>query len=339
MRMRTVLAALAVLGLAGTHAQATGPATPAPKARDLSQVTPLLRVEDGTPRFQLMPEGSVSLSDAMLSQMLAFDLQDRLPVNAGRRAPVTTGEYGGRRVYWHYLVKFWEDYPNAKERPGREPRLGEIVFTTQHGSTAAPPPPAIKRVLDAQADRFRDAILSYPFIRRSDRVNTRSVIRYHRDRDPSGTEVWGYSLNIQFGPETNNPVQLPDGRWRWTSLDWMSLEICSNCFAELERPVGRYRGLQTIWNDKVLVDTLDRPVWVGGASGGRDPTPNPALYDPTRPATDVQMLIVDGGTFGLSNASRTAPDTYRARAVAATWLTDWKALVNQANGPAGPRAD
>lgn len=339
MRRRTAIALLVVFGLGGTHADAQQRLQDAAPARDPADVTPLLGVEDGTPRYDLLPEGSVNLSDAMKSQMLAFSRSERLPVNAGSSTPRTTGQFGGQRAYWHYLVKFWEEYPNAKERPGREPRLGEIVFDTQYGSTEPPPPPAIKRVLDAQADRFRDAILAYPFIRRSDRVNTRTVIRYHRDKDAAGTEVWGYSLNVQFGPETMNPVQLPDGRWRWTSLDWMSLEICSNCFAELKRPTGRYRGLQTIWGDKVVVDTLDRPLWIGRTPDDRAPTPNPALYDPTRPATDVQMLIVDGRTNALENVSRTAPDTYRARAVAATWLTDWKTLVNEANGAGAPRAD
>jgi len=281
----------------------------------------------------------VSRNDAQNSQMLALSLQDNLPVDAGRNSPLTTGEHGGQPVRWHYLVKFWEQWPNAKERPGLQPRLGEIVFTTQHGSTKAPPPPAIRRVLDAQADRLRDAVLAYPFIRRSDRVNTRTVIRYHRDKDASGTEVWGYSLNIQFGPETTNPVQLPDGRWRWTSMDWMSLEICSNCFSKLAAPTGRYRGLQTMGH-KALVDTLSAPLWVSEYRSGQGPLiPNPDLYDRSRPDTDIQILVIDGPSRNPDSGGRMGPDNHRARAIAATWLTDWKAVVDQANGPSAPRAD
>lgn len=342
------LAPLALLaGLAAapvTLAQAVDPYGPRPQAapapgRDLSRVTPLLTVEDGTPRYALVPEGSLSRSDPMNSQMLAFSLQDGLPVDAGRNSPLTTGEHGGTPVVWHYLVKFWEQYPNAKERPGRAPRLGQTNFEIRSGSTATPPPPAVKRVLDAQAERIRDAVRAYPFIQRSADVMTRVTISYHKDRDPSGTEVWGFTLSFNFGPETMNPVQLPDGRWRWTSMDWMSLDVCSNCFSELAAPTGRYRGLQTM-GYKAVVDTLSAPLWVSEYRSGEGPLiSNPELYDRSRPNTDIQILVVDGPSRQVGVAARLAPDTAYARAIAATWLTDWKGLVNQANGPAAPKAD
>ena len=340
------LAALAVLVLltpatAWSQSDPYGPRRPSapPPARDLSRVTNLVTVEDGTPRYEPLGRRSTSLNDAQSSQMLAFSLIDDMPVDAGRNNPRTTGEYGGSPVLWHYVVNFWDQWPDAKDRPGHVARLGETDFTIRSGSTRPPPPPAIKRVLDAQAERMRDAIQAYPFIRRSADVMTRFTISYHQDKDPSGTQVWGFTLNAQFGPETMRPMQLPDGRWRWTSMDWMSLSICSNCYSKISTPTGRYRGLQTM-EHRALVDTLANPLWVSEYRSGQGPLiPNPELYDRSRPATDIQILVVDGPTRDIGVAARMGPDNYRARAIAATWLTDWKAVVDQANGPAAPRAD
>lgn len=318
-----------------------GPRRPSapPPARDLSRVTPLLTVEDGTPRYALLNDLSGPRNDAQASQMLAFSREDDMPVDAGRNTPLTTGEHGGSRVLWHYLVAFWDQWPEAKDRPGHTARLGETDFAIRPGSTRPPPPPAIKRVLDAQAGRMRDAIQTYPFIRRSADVMTRFTIRYHQDKDPSGAEVWGYTLSVQFGPETMRPVQLPDGRWRWTSMDWGALNICSNCFSKISTPTGRYRGLQTM-EHKALVDTLATPLWVTEYRSGQGPLiPNPEMYDRSRPSTDIQILVIDPPDTGIGVAARMGPDHYRARAIAAAWLTDWKAVVDQANGPAAPKAD
>ncbi|KQY85026.1 hypothetical protein [Brevundimonas sp. Root1423] len=337
-------AALALLLASGADAlaQAQDPYAPRPQAapapsRDLSRVTPLLTVEDGTPRYQLVPAGSLSRSDAMNSQMLAFSLQDFLPVGAGRSSPVTTGEHGGEfAVEWHYVVRFWEEWPNAKDRPGHVERLGETDFEIRQ-NTPLTPPPAVKRVLDAQAERLRDAVKAHPFIQRSADVMTRVRIEYHRDRDRSGTEVWGFKLTFGLGPETMRPEQLPGGRWRWTSYDWMSLDICSNCFAELSAPTGRYRGLQTMTH-VALVDSLAAPLWVSEYRSGEGPLiPNPELYDAARP-TDIQILTVEAPLW-IGAAAAVGPDDHHARAIAAVWLTDWKTLVTQANGPSAPRAD
>lgn len=343
LRRLAALALLAALAPATAWAQSDpyGPRrrSAPPPARDLSRVTPLLTVEDGTPRYALLDERSVSSNDARSSQMLAFSLADNMPVDAGRNNPRTTGEYGGSPVLWHYLVNFWDQWPDAKERPGRVARLGETDFTIRPGSTQPPPPPAIKRVLDAQAGRIRDAIQAYPFIQRSADVMTRVSIRYHQDKDPSGTQVWGFTLSVQFGPQTTNPVQLPDGRWRWTSMDWTSLNICTNCFSKISTPTGRYRGLQTMGH-KTLVDTLAAPLWVSEYRSGQGPLiPNPEMYDRSRPATDIQILVIDGHSRDVGVAARMGPDNARARSIAATWLTDWKAVVDQANGPSAPRAD
>lgn len=312
-------------------------AAPAP-SRDLSRVTPLLRVEDGTPRYALVPEGSLARSDAMNSQMLAFSLQDFLPVDAGRNSPLSTGAHGGTPVVFHYIVKFWDQYPNAKDRPGHTERLGETNFTIQQ-TTPLTPPPAIKLVLDAQAERMRDAVQAYPFIQRSADTLTRVTIRYHRDKDPSGTEVWGFNLAFGFGAGGSiRPERLPSGRWRWTSHDWFSLDICSNCFAELKLPNGRYRGMQSMGHD-VLVDTLAAPLWVSEYRSGDGPLiPNPELYDRARPATDIQILTVSPPHW-IGVAAAEGPDQIVPRMIAAAWLTDWKMLVNQANSPAAPKAD
>lgn len=341
------LAPLALLaGLAAAPAalaQAVDPYGPRPQAapapsRDLSRVTPLLRVEDGTPRYALVPDRGSARSDAMNSQMLVFSLQDFLPVGAGRNSPLTTGEHGGTPVVFHYIVKFWDQYPNAKDRPGQTERLGETNFAIQQ-TTPLTPPAAVKRVLDAQAERLRDAVQAHPFIQRSSEVMTRVGIQYHQDKDPSGTEVWGFKLNFTFGAGGSiRPERLPNGRWRWTSHDWYALDICSNCRAELKLPSGRYRGMQSMGHD-VLVDTLATPLWVSEYRSGEGPLiPNPELYDRSRPATDIQILTVSPPHW-IGVAATEGPDRIVPRMIAAAWLTDWKSLVDQANGPAAPKAD
>jgi len=90
----------------------------------------------------------------------------------------------------------------------------------------------------------------------------------------------------------------------------------------------------------ILVDTLDKPMWVPKfATGEGELIPNPELFDPTRPKTDIQILTVESPAREVGIGAHSAPDNEWGRAIGAAFLTDWKSLVNQLNSPGSPRAD
>lgn len=340
------VAALCLFGAGVAHAQAYDPygpraADPGPPPRDRSAVTPFIGMFDGTPRYELFATNS-GRSDAAQSGLLAINLQDMLPVDAGKDSPLTTGEHGGQAVLFHYLVKYWETYPDAKEREGRVPQLGQVTMAISNISEVTPPP-AVKAVLDRQAAVFHRVVMAYAFIQRSEGVITQAEIRYHRDRDASGREVWGFRLGFVMGYLNTGwdpPVQLPNGRWTAKPTEGTGLTVCSNCYDRLLTPSGRYRGMQILGGERVLVDTIAAPLWVSQYRGGQGPLiNNPEVYEAGRPEGEIQMLIVTSPTNRVGIAAKIAPDVEWSRAMAAAWLPDWRALVNEANGPNAPRAD
>lgn len=320
--------------------------TSAPVKRNTSYgATRLLEVIDGTPRYEIMPERSVSLSQTARSGLVSMNLHDGLPVDAGPYgSPKRTGTTEDLPVLFHYLVKFWETYPQAKVvTEGKYTRLpGEVTRTPVATNRAAPtPPPAIKARLDQQAKAMLDAIHAYPWIQRSQGVVTRTYLDYHLDKDPSGRAVWGFKARVALGylGSGTTPVQKADGRWTATCYDWQSIEICSNCFSRVSKVWGRYRGFQTMDGD-ILIDTLNTPLFVSEfRTGEGKQIPNPEFYDLSRPQGDIQILTVKSPANDVGGLARTVPDSYSARPIAAAYLTDWKRLVDQGNGPGAPRAD
>lgn len=341
----TAVGAILVL-LAGAGAalsQAYDPYGPKPKSngpspRDIRAVTPFIGMFDGTPRYELHPT-PYARSDAGESGLLAFNHQDYLPLDFGRGALELVTPEGREPMPYHYLVKYWETYPNAREREGRVPHLG-IVNRDILVDDRNPPPPAIKAVLDRQARAMYDAVLAHPFIQRSEGGYVSARQDYHHDADPSGTRVWGFRLHISMpGIARGTGRQRADGRWenvKFTRGGYIT--ICSNCFDRVHTTEGRYRGLQYDAPDRILVDTIEKPLWISRYRGGQgEQITDPQLYDASRPETEIQLLTVNFW-FHVGQATE-APDTAKGRSVAAAWLTDWKGLVDQLNGPDAPRAD
>ncbi|MFJ6025739.1 hypothetical protein ACIQC9_14195 [Brevundimonas sp. NPDC092305] len=339
------LAALTLCLMAG-GAQAQGydpygpkPASNGPSPRDTRAVTPFIGMFDGTPRYELHPTPMGARSDAGASGLLAFNHQDYLPLDFGRGAPELRTEHGSYPVPFHYLVKYWETYPEAKERQGHVPRLG-IVSDTIRQDDRNLPPPAVKAVLDRQARTVLDTITAFPFIQRSEAHYLIPTVSYHQQADPSGTRIWGFTLRLSFPTMASGTGrQRPDGRWAdVTLLEGTAMSVCTNCYERLERPSGRYRGMQFTGLDRILVETIDRPLWVSRYRGGQgEQINNPELFDAGRPTGEIQLFIV---TFPFAvGQGALAPDRGQARAIAAAWLPDWKAIVDRLNGPAAPRAD
>lgn len=344
-RIAPVLAAAVLTSAAGpARAQAYDPYGPrvpdaGPTPRDVSAVTPFIGVFDGTPRYALHPT-PYARSDAGQSGLLEFNHQDYLPLDFGRGAPELVTDHGRYPVPFHYLVKYWETWPNAREREGQVPMLGDFSTAIRNHSQVTPPA-AVKAVLDRQAETLTRAALDYPFVQRSEGVITYPILQYQSSTDPSGEQVWGFSLRIvmaYLGSSPSDPVQLPSGRWTANPTEGTGITICSNCYDHLYLPGGRYRGMQFNNIDRVLVDTIAAPLWISRYRGGQgEQINNPELFETGRPAGEIQLLTV---TFPFDvGQGALAPDTARARALAIAWLTDWKALVNEVNGPNAPRAD
>jgi len=172
-----------------------------PIQRDRSRVTRLIEVVDGTPRYERLSDWPHEQFDSGQSAMLAMNYSDNLPVDAGMDNPRTTGgPISGVEVPFHYLVKFWDDYPNAKERAGEVPELGvvsnEIVMGWGNGSAPDNVPAAVMADLMHKAGVIRDAIYAYPSIQRSEGVVTRLRIFADVQRDPAGNQVYGFWLRF-----------------------------------------------------------------------------------------------------------------------------------------------
>lgn len=340
-----IAVALALALASGVAAQAYDPYGPrassgGPAPRDERAVTRFLGVFDGTPRYELYPT-TMARSDAGASGLLAFNTQDYLPVDAGKASPHTTGEHGGLPVDFHYLVKYWETYPNAKERQGHVPHLGVVATSVTDNTNSVRPPAAVRAVLDRQIDTLYRAIIAHPFVQRSEGMQVSAVSSYGRKADGAGTEIWGFQLDVYFTHFSLDRARLrPDGRYVGGLSEGPSVRICSNCVDYLHQPSGRYRGMQTMAaTDRILVDTVAAPIWISRYRGGQGPLiVNPELFDAARPAGDIQILTLDTHG-GVGIAAKVAPDTAIAKVIAATWLNDWRAVVNQLNGPGAPRAD
>ena len=89
-----------------------------------------------------------------------------------------------------------------------------------------------------------------------------------------------------------------------------------------------------------MVDTVAAPLWVSQYRGGQGPLiTNSELYEASRAPGEIQILTIEPASSKVGIAARMAPDTARARTIAAAWLIDWRALVDRLNGPSAPRAD
>lgn len=308
-----------------------GPAT----AQTPGPATRLLGVVDGTPRYEPLPNPSHTRNDASLSGLMSVRLLNNRPVGSDSESPLTTGVNGGRRAAIEYLVRFWEQYPNAK---GRNPRLGEVWAAPRDGVPQGGfvPPAAARAELDRQATAAWDALKAHPFMQRSEGHVTRAWISYHKDVDASGTEVYGWRLRVNFGIlHPTNVRQTADGRWSPTgdAYSQYTINVRSNLGSTLERPSGVHRGYNLVGALYPVVFATGRPAWKDAQQSG----PADALYDPARSKTQIQLLTIDVvGRQVL--AGTTAPDTPLGRAWGAAFLTDWKALVNRLNGPGAPPA-
>lgn len=302
-------------------------------------VTRLIEVVDGTPYYESIPNPAHSHRDAVRSRLLPVHIFNNVPVGADQYSPPMTGEHASGLAMWDYLVRYWEQYPNAKERRGHTPRLGRVHRTIQASQVEErwSPPPGVIDELHRQAQTIIDAILEHPFMARSEGVKFYPYITYTRRRDRAGTEVYGFQLNISFPKIVGG--QAADGRWDQTLPGTTQMVIMSNVApASNESPIGAYRGLNMVGLREIVLNTTGRPLWLSEFRGGQGkPIVNPELFDPARPKTDIQTLIIKAGAHQIGGYA-IAPDHEIGRNVAAGFLTDWKGLVDRLNGPDAPRA-
>jgi|GEM_PF-1174201 len=327
-----------------------------PEAPDIPNppTTKLLTTVGGTPLYEAAP-ATASPTAAVTSRLLPIRLDTGLPLGAGIGSPHLDG--GGIRFLHHYLIDFWRNWPEAKVRgePGSSqtkpgyapPSLAQLQITNKEGVPASAVP-ALRR----QADALYQAVLKLPMIHNSQGVMIKPQMEVFPSRSPMGAQVYGWMLYVKFISLDGQLTEVA-GRWRTEAWgDYPALELCSNCRIPERPPVGVYRGTQVLIarrqyvNDKeelnALVVTNGRPL-VTPTRDGASEVPNPDFYDPARPKTDIQILLVQpaAGTPVERDAAfmgQVSPASPYGRIVAATFLPDWKTLVDQVNSPGAPRA-
>lgn len=302
-------------------------------------VTRLIEVVDGTPYYESIPNPAHSHRDAVRSRLLPVHIFNNVPVGADQYSPPMTGEHASGVAMWDYLVRYWEQYPNAKERRGHTPRLGRVHRTIQASQVEHrwSPPAGVVDELHRQAQTIIDVLLEHPFLARSEGVKFYPYITYTRRRDAAGTEVYGFQLDIAFPKVVGG--QAADGRWDQTLPGTTRLVVSSNALPDQTSfPIGQYRGLDMLVMREILVNASGRPIWRSEFRNGQGrPVLSPEIFDPARPKTDIQTLMIDAGAHQIRGYS-IAPDHEIARNVAAGFLTDWKGLTDRLNSPGAPRA-
>lgn len=296
---------------------------------------------DGTPRYESIPNPAHSHQDSVASRLLPVYLHNNTPVGAGDYSPVLEGPGGGGLAYWDYLVRYWEQYPNAKEREGHVPKLGRVHLGIaesmfEHGWS---PPAGVKATLERQAQAISQAVMAHPYIQRSEGVVTAATATYLRRRDQSGTEVYGMQVRFGFGKLRPDAQQAADGRWEGNLPGPAVLRVNTNFVSRDWSSAGFYRGVEVLGNRAPLFKSMNRPLWAPEFRGGQGPMiRNPEMFDPARAKTDIQVMEIENSSQRFVGGSRTAPDTDIARSVAAAFSTDWKGLIDRLNSPGAPRA-
>jgi hypothetical protein len=315
----------------------------APVLPDVGSTGPLLRYA--------VPAGA--RGPAANSGLFPVDPDTLLPVGAWTKSPTLEG--GAERFTWHYIIDFWRRNPKAIDPSGDASRRapgGEnsaLFFLTGDPQVRAKIPAVERAKLDRQMAEAIALLRRNPWIADPQGLELSYTRRYTISHDADGVEVYGFVVNLlaRTIEVKGGSFQTRDGRWHVSGGEWPSMEIASNDYRRLagDQPMGRYRGLQVINRDySFLVPGTSRPVFVSEYKTGQGrPTPNPSLFDPARPKTDIQLLtfrfrgsVLD---FSLLNTGKMHPMEGSAELVAAAYLTPWAVLLNEVNSPGAPRAD
>ncbi|MBQ1498900.1 MAG: hypothetical protein IIZ38_11350 [Sphingomonas sp.] len=320
----------------------------APEDRPV-ETTRLLRVEDGTPFYE---KGDYD-SPAVESRLLPIIKGSNLPAGAGPKSPYLPGT--NLRFAYHYLIDFWRAWPQAKVRGAAgESRTaaGAVAQRLSRAAVFADPglPKAAVDTLFAQADALYQAVLKMPALQRAQGMALRGSVWMTRRKDIAGVEVYSFRLVIgapALHLATPGAKQGSDGRWHVPEQGHNAgIAITSNIPLRGGPAWGRYHGTQVAFlpDFAALVVAGDRPTHVSEfRGGGGKQVENPRFFDPARPKTDIQILTVEPGASSpiearLAHQGSLSPDTIYGRLIAASFLPDWRPLVDRLNSPGAPRA-
>lgn len=314
------------------------------------EVSRLLAVEDGTPLYEDLPKFSAT-TPSVASRMLPIYAGSNLAFEAGPKSPYLPGT--PFRFAPHYLINFWKTYPQAKVRGpagGSRAAPGVVEPLSRRSVISEGVPPAVVDVMFAQAQALYAAVIAIPVIQRAQGMTVQGSVRMGRGRDIAGTEVYAFDLIINgVGLDITDPkaVRGPDGRWRSPPrghLDGMKISV--------NRPIvygpawGTYRGTQVGHDAQfiALVVSTTRPTHISEfRGGGGQQVPNPTFFDPARPKTDIQVMTVRAFASSPiddrhSGQGSLSPDSIFGRLMAASFIPDWKTIVDRVNSPGAPRA-
>lgn len=312
------------------------------------ETTRLLGVEDGTPLYELAPTTNFA-PPSVTSRLLPIIRGSDLALGAGPDSPKFPGSDLSFEL--QYLADFWKTWPQAKvrgEAGGPETAPGDVPASIPASSVSnAGVPAEATGPLLRQANALYAQLVRLPVIQRSQGIALVPSVRLRVTRDPAGVEVYGFEMRIEAYGLATPPSRTAEGRWRGDRGAWRAgLRICSNCMVDYGPAWGRYEGRQVVFLNPLsaLVTATNRPLHVSEfRGGGGEKIPNPELFDPTRPKTDIQVLTVkpvvkspyEGRWAGQGSLN---PDSAYGRLIAATFLTDWRAPIDAVNSPGAPRA-
>ena len=314
------------------------------------ETTRLLGVEDGTPLYELAPTINFA-PPSVTSRLLPIIRGGDLALGAGPDSPHFPGT--DLAFEFQYLADFWRTWPQAKVRGepgGAATAPGYVAPRIEAGMVSNIGVPAdAAAVMLRQANAIYAQFLQLPMIQRSQGMSLTPHLALRRSRDTAGTELYGFELRIDANAVSTSDASLrtAEGRWRSGRGAWLAgLRICSNCTVDYGPAWGRYEGRQVAFLNPLsaLVTATNRPLHVSEfRGGGGKMIPNPELFDPARPKTDIQILTVkpvvespyEGRWAGQGSLN---PDSAYGRMIAATFLTDWRRPIDAANSPGAPRA-
>jgi hypothetical protein len=241
-----------------------------------------------------------------------------------------------------YIVEHWRNHPDGgppENTPSGQAR-GHVPARPGFGSSAAmmrePGAAEMKRKLEQLFAR----LLANPALRdiRGSSLDGGIALGSRRGGGAATTSMGGWAGLLAYPIKLDDPRtrQMPDGTVH-TPGEGASLNILVNDMNQAPQIIGTYNGLTLIrrgGNFGVLVLNTDRPLTIvrQTASGSREQI-NPDLLDPARAPADIQVLMVyvGAGTPGQNALSRgeVSPISGYGRLLAATFTTDWPALVRE----------
>lgn len=332
--------ASAALGLALLAAAAPAPAQViGPREYPVRTPPPANTVPEFT---RPVPDGAVILQPNMPGHRR---FRNPLWPNAGWDSPVTPE---GAKDYARYIVEYWrspslpDDAP-AADWPGLSQR-GYINREPDVRVSRSRATPAEEALFERRARYIVDQILAMRPIRSLHGASLEPIITikgYGQEHGAQGSGVMEAEIELRFRvlqPYTGTAERMPDGSMRSTYKGpYVTIRLnpqtvwCGNT-GRRTTTTAECSG----YEDYLTADDIDALFEIQQSGGADYLRLKKSGYDPNRPSTDIQALVVqinanDAMDAGNLDRGRMHPHDAYGRIIGFTRLTDWNALRTAAN--------